>query len=234
MLGLYEWGIGNSYKAFRLVGDAIRMTQAMGLAAEPKVADEQLVSSSVSYSKTQATDRSPQDRIRAHKGYNARDISVQEEIRIRTFWSCFIMDRYLSSGQPSLQMFDVEKLRIRLPCSEIDFLSKRRVLTESFTAEARGGVRVVSQSYGQRNSRQSSAEPWPLLPQRSKPVPKSFRCQRDQALGRGLDRKVDHEQYDQENVKCQTGPNESVLSRVMMIIEIWGRVAKWSCEGGRR
>ncbi|KAI9723978.1 MAG: hypothetical protein M1812_000696 [Candelaria pacifica] len=217
MLGLYQWGIGNSYKAFRLIGDAVRMTQAMGLAAGCTLVDEQLASSSTLNIERQSSDQRPQRPNRGHTGYDAGELFLKDEIRRRTFWSCFIMDRYLSSGQPSLQMFDVEKLRIQLPCSEFKFLSKERVLTESLTKEIHREMREAPQSQRQ-------------IRPRSNVAPSSFLCNSDQAFRRG----ISHEQVDKAITKSEVGSSESVLSRVMKIIEIWGRVARWSCEGGRR
>ena len=46
--------------------------------------------------------------------------ATTREIRRRTMWSCFILDRYLSFGRNRPQM-DTEPLNIQLPCSEPDF-----------------------------------------------------------------------------------------------------------------
>lgn len=54
---------------------------------------------------------------------------VSREIKRRTMWSCFILDRYLSSGRARPQM-SVETLHIQLPCSEEDFRFGTNVKTE--------------------------------------------------------------------------------------------------------
>jgi hypothetical protein len=54
---------------------------------------------------------------------------VCREIKRRTMWSCFIIDRYLSSGRARPQM-DVETLHIQLPCSADDFRLGTNVKTE--------------------------------------------------------------------------------------------------------
>ena len=41
-------------------------------------------------------------------------------------------------------------------------------------------------------------------------------------------------QSDEEVDRWEVGAEESVLSRVIRIIRIWGSIAKWSCAGGRR
>lgn len=54
---------------------------------------------------------------------------VSREIKRRTMWSCFIIDRYLSSGRARPQM-DVETLHVQLPCSADDFRLGTNVKTE--------------------------------------------------------------------------------------------------------
>jgi hypothetical protein len=57
------------------------------------------------------------------------------EIKRRIMWSCFILDRYLSSGRSRRQML-AETLQIQLPCSDIDFQFCRNVKTEFLYPEA--------------------------------------------------------------------------------------------------
>lgn len=54
---------------------------------------------------------------------------ASREIKRRTMWSCFIIDRYLSSGRARPQM-SVETLHIQLPCSGVDFQFGANVKTE--------------------------------------------------------------------------------------------------------
>jgi hypothetical protein len=54
---------------------------------------------------------------------------VSREIKRRTMWSCFVIDRYLSSGRARPQM-DVGTLHIQLPCSADDFRLGTDVKTE--------------------------------------------------------------------------------------------------------
>lgn len=60
---------------------------------------------------------------------------VSREIKRRTMWSCFILDRYLSSGRARPQM-SVETLHIQLPCSEEDFRFGTNVKTEFLHPDA--------------------------------------------------------------------------------------------------
>lgn len=55
--------------------------------------------------------------------------TTTREIKRRIMWSCFILDRYLSSGRSRPQMI-AETLHIQLPCSDVDFQFCRNVKTE--------------------------------------------------------------------------------------------------------
>jgi hypothetical protein len=60
---------------------------------------------------------------------------TRQEIKRRIMWSCFILDRYMSSGRSREQM-SAETLRIQLPCSDVDFQFRRNVKTEFLYPEA--------------------------------------------------------------------------------------------------
>jgi hypothetical protein len=63
-----------------------------------------------------------------------RDRFIQQESRRRTFWSCFIMDRYLSVGKRRPRMIQLDDIKdaIQVPCSEKNFISGRVVRTRYF------------------------------------------------------------------------------------------------------
>ncbi|KAF2996636.1 hypothetical protein E8E13_002867 [Curvularia kusanoi] len=63
-----------------------------------------------------------------------RDRFIQQESRRRTFWSCFIMDRYLSVGLRRPKILRVEDMKntIQIPCSDKNFISGRAVRTRFF------------------------------------------------------------------------------------------------------
>ncbi len=71
---------------------------------------------------------------------------VSREIKRRTMWSCFIIDRYLSSGRARPQM-DAETLHIQLPCSADDFRLGTNVKTEFLHP----GVQPFQEDNGLRN-----------------------------------------------------------------------------------
>jgi len=113
MLGLYEWGQTRGLSAWVYVGIATRLAQSMGF---PFVDDEgnPVLKPAIS-----------SDSLRGHaikQALSPRDELLEKEVRRRTWWSCFIMDRMLSAGKCRPTMIDVEKYRVRLPCSEDQFL----------------------------------------------------------------------------------------------------------------
>lgn len=63
-----------------------------------------------------------------------RDRFIREESRRRTFWSCFILDRYLSVGRRRPKIIQVDDLKdtIQIPCSDKNFISGRAVKTRFF------------------------------------------------------------------------------------------------------
>ncbi|TVY91850.1 putative transcriptional regulatory protein, partial [Lachnellula willkommii] len=116
MLGLYEWGQTKGLSAWVYVGIATRLAQSMGF---PYVDDPR------------APPRSPASNG-TPTGLPATSPSqelTEKEVRRRTWWSCFIMDRMLSAGKCRPTMIDVEKLRVQLPCSSDQFLFVRTAET---------------------------------------------------------------------------------------------------------
>ena len=133
---------------------------------------------------------------------------IQQEIRRRTFWSCFIMDRYLSSGKYRPQMLHAKELRIQLPASERSFLFAEKVRTLMLGEEEnRVGGRAKVQS-----NRQASV----LLG--TTPEPKNAAIRED----------------DEEKGRLEVGADEGLFSRYIKILGVYGKVVKWSCAGGRR
>lgn len=63
-----------------------------------------------------------------------RDRFIQQESRRRTFWTCVILDRYLSVGKRRPKVLQVKDFygKIQIPCSEKNFISGRAVKTRYF------------------------------------------------------------------------------------------------------
>jgi len=58
------------------------------------------------------------------------DMLIDREIQRRTFWSCYIMDRYVSCGSARPEMLSDAKMdAVQLPCSDSAFNHGRKVRT---------------------------------------------------------------------------------------------------------
>ncbi|KAI1207087.1 fungal-specific transcription factor domain-containing protein [Annulohypoxylon truncatum] len=157
MLGLYEWsqtrpktgGLG----AWMYVGLAIRMAQylRLGLGDVPESGDPH------------AKVLELQNRNSCHQS----QIALDKEVRRRTMFSCFILDRMISCGKERMSIVRPEDIHIQLPCSEDKF---------DLAME----------------------------------VPTGF-----------LEDKIRH------------GMDDSVLSRFIQLVDLWGEVSRFSSDGGR-
>lgn len=214
MLGLHEWGMCRGAKAWLTIGMAIRAAQAMGLQYEQDLDDEPM-------SRSQALDCEA-ERMGVDAGrksslqgaLSVEDAFIQQEIRRRTFWSCYIMDRYLSSGKYRPQMLHARELRIQLPASERSFLFAEKVRTLMLGEEDhRVAGRAEVQSHRQASvllGTSNSHDPAP----RSRDPPAT--------------------ESDEDKGRLETGADEGLVSRYVKILEIYGKVVQWSCAGGRR
>ena len=94
IMALYEWGEGQGYVAWIYAGTAVRMSQAFA-ATRQEANDTEL----------RSMDRSP----------------ALSEVEIRTFWTCFILDKLLSCGKQRPAMMNLEDIELPLPVSDEDF-----------------------------------------------------------------------------------------------------------------
>jgi hypothetical protein len=122
MLGVHEWGQMRKSEAYMWLGIAIRMSGALGLSW----IDAEDVPSWTSYSPEPETEARLSKRRRIDNGAASKAATafvVEKEIRRRTFWAVFILDKALSSGRyfPSgVSSRDAD--RVLLPCEERDFM----------------------------------------------------------------------------------------------------------------
>ncbi|KAI1386299.1 fungal-specific transcription factor domain-containing protein [Hypoxylon trugodes] len=157
MLGLYEWsqirpstgGLG----AWMYVGNAVRMAQYLGLGYSD------IPDSPDPYGKT----GEPQQRDSS----NQSQLALEKEIRRRTMFSCFILDRMLSCGKGRVAIIHSDDIQIQLPCSEDKFDLAMEVHTGFLKDKGRHGM------------------------------------------------------------------DDSVLSRFIQLVDIWGDISKFSSTGGR-
>ena len=214
MLGLHEWGMCRGVRAWIYVGLAVRMAQAYGLEFENDLDDEPSALSSALSSEASHMGIDPYRRGSWTVKPLSGDSFVDQEMKRRTFWSCFILDRYLSSGKYRPQMVNVRDLRIQLPSSERAFLFGERVRTRTLNEEIDG-------QYEKAKSR-AHRPGGPVILQRADDVGPAHLDYRD------LDKN------DEIKGRWEIGEEQGLLSRVVKAVELWGRVAKWSCAGGRR
>ncbi|CAK3993967.1 serine threonine kinase fungal-specific transcription factor [Lecanosticta acicola] len=216
MLGLHEWGMCRGAKAWLAVGLAIREAQAMGLQYELDLDDEPL-SRSLALNGEAEKMGVGASRKSSSTSQSAEDAFIHQEIRRRTFWSCYIMDRYLSSGKYRPQMLHAKELRIQLPASERSFLFAEKVRTLMLGEEDKinpGTGRAEVQSQRQQSVLLGTGTPEPSMA----PSPRS-----------SLMRDVDDDKG-----RLEVGSDEGLVSRYVKILEIYGKVVQWSCAGGRR
>ncbi|KAJ8603650.1 hypothetical protein MRB53_042085 [Persea americana] len=210
MLSLYEWSSLKGARAWQRSGQAVRSAQAMGMQYDLDLDDEP-------FSYTMAT--APERKVLAagnrrnqieNDGEEEEDF-VMQEIRRRTFWSCFIMDRYLSSGKHRPHLLHVQELRIQLPVSDQSFLFGEKATTTMLEeSEAdffkRTNIQHENADVSSHQSMYSSSRA-------------SSRPSHGMTAG---------------EQKIEVGKNEGNVSRFVRMISIYGRVVTWSCAGGRR
>lgn len=208
MLGLHEWGVTQGMRAWTHIGLAIRHAQAIGLQYEDGLDDSPWA---VSLSMNVEANRlvvGTRER-RSQSVSTSDDDFTAEEIKRRTFWACFIMDRYLSNGKYRPAMISIEDVRIQLPSSENAFIFGDRVSTGLISEEpspAGDPNRIRTRKATRKGPYERSSD--------------STMQDRDEA--------------DVLEIPSEVGPMEGMPSRFVRMVEIWSKVAKWSCAGGRK
>jgi hypothetical protein len=212
MLGLHDWGMCRGHRAWMRVGMCIRSAQSMGLQYEKDLDDEP---NSRSFALSVEAERMgiSTDRMNPSTATTTEmDENIAQEVRRRTFWSCYIMDRYLSSGKYRPQMLFAPLLRTQLPASDRSFAFGEKVRTLMLNDLDGNGVnRAEVQSHRQAMLNAGhQTEPADAL------SPNSMQGS------------------ETDKGRLQAGADEGLLSRYVKILEIYGKVVQWSCAGGRR
>lgn len=114
MLGYHEWTACHSRNGYMLIRTAVNFAQMNDYQYDEDVEKG--------------------DENNDNDAAARRDRFIRQESRRRTFWSCFILDRYLSVGRRRPKILEVEELRgnIQIPCSDKNFMSGRAVKTRFF------------------------------------------------------------------------------------------------------
>jgi len=119
LLGVHEFGTCNGGRSWALGGMAMRMALALGLHKEP--------------------DSAPKGPANGGPGPPGPDTPpltfTDREIRRRLMWSCFLMDRFNSSGTNRPQFLLEEDIQVQLPIREKMFITERAGVTENLKGQ---------------------------------------------------------------------------------------------------
>jgi len=152
MLAFHEWGNCEGMKAYELLGQAIRYSHLIGLNYQEDVEASPLKNIIV---------RPLQPEALLSAQLSSEDASRDQEVRRRTFWSCFILDRCLSSGRFMPSSIHVQDIKIQLPSSERAFLFNERVRTPLLSD-------FMDESSGLERNRSAASTPAPLMSPRTR------------------------------------------------------------------
>jgi len=200
LLGYHEWtDVTTNVNGFLKVREAISSAQVLALHHDE--------------SKDKDKDKKTRMAVNSCVGEKERSVEKQEfidrEIQRRTFWACFLMDRYLCWGKNRIQVLRVgEDIETQLVCSDKAFnrgiKTKTRFLGErddAYSHRIRGfqpTISIIHHEERTRSGMQASAD------------------------------NVNHE------VKWEVGKDEEALGWYIHLVDHLGAILKWSCAGGRR
>ena len=140
MLALYEWGNCEGINAWNHLSQAIREAQSIGLTDGQ--ANAASLKNSIVRPIGSGNPAAPQ---------SSESDPIEKETRSRTFWSCFILERFLSSGEYRPLSLRLQDIKVSLPISQPSFLFGKTVrtllLSESFEAlkYLKGDIRRISE-----------------------------------------------------------------------------------------
>jgi Fungal specific transcription factor domain len=142
MLALYEWGNCESINAWNHLCIALQEAENIGLGDTP-MSQATLMTSiirrqappAVKFSDNAETtgDQIEQKILRtlsqAPTEVHAEVDPIEQETRRRTFWSCFVLERFLSSGRYRRIKLEAQNIEVPLPVSRNAFLFGQSVRT---------------------------------------------------------------------------------------------------------
>lgn len=219
MLGIHEWSMGAGAKAWLTVQEAISTGQLIGLEFDYDYDDMKDVHTKALDPGSDYAELTTSHRSRHQLGPDRFSVTARE-IRHRTFWSCFIMDRLLSSSKRQKARFRVEDLRVPLPVSEEAFTFGKKVRTlllgSASGVDGYGAERVAEhngptvpehQSWGRTNGHGGHNRHESRISEVESPV-------RSEML--------------------EAGNTEGLLSCYIRALDLFAKVKRWVDSGGRR
>ncbi|KAH3952827.1 hypothetical protein HBH98_179290 [Parastagonospora nodorum] len=113
-LGYHRWTDLKGENGWHFIGLATRYVQNLGYQKDENYEDTK---------KGERRGSDAEDELAERKEF------IDREIRRRTFWSCFIMDRYTSCVSSRVQMINVNDIKTQLPCNDGAFNTGTKVRT---------------------------------------------------------------------------------------------------------
>ncbi|CAN9190334.1 unnamed protein product [Alternaria alternata] len=187
MLGYYEWTNLQGTEGWIKIGLAIRCAIVLG------------------YPHLDVDDKGlPAPLKDSEKGLSEKDQFILRETQRRTFWSCCLMDCYLSWGEDRPRMLTPDQLqRTQLVCSDGAFnfgrKARTRLLGEDDAAYEERRKRWNEHTECRRNEQNGADQADPL-----------------------------------NGGKWEIGEHEAELTWYIKAVVIFGEVSQWSCKRGRR
>jgi hypothetical protein len=187
MLGYYEWTNLQGTEGWIKIGLAIRCAICLG------------------YPHLDVDDKGlPAPLKECEKGLSEKDQFILRETQRRTFWSCCLMDCYLSWGEDRPRMLTPDQLqRTQLVCSDGAFnfgrKARTRLLGEDDAAYAKRREQWNEHTERRRNEQNGADQADPL-----------------------------------NGGKWEIGEHEAELTWYIKAVVIFGEVSQWSCNRGRR
>ncbi|KAF2723862.1 hypothetical protein K431DRAFT_292163 [Polychaeton citri CBS 116435] len=217
MLAYHDWGSYKGLSAWAKLGAAKNLAHAIGLGHEDRPADKHLLSTQNEKQGSQSTISGSEKGLTPSPSHTQTEqLNIWQEIKRRTFWSCFILDRYLSVGKNRPTNIQIKHLRIPLPASEDSFLHGEKVRTLMLTKEGSGmnwrptdaEAAMSSPSDDESEDGYDSDSPLPVKPSETR--------------------------TDRDSEALEAGDTEGLMSRYIKILQIYRQLAGWATAGGRR
>jgi hypothetical protein len=206
MLGMYEWGDCKGPKGWHTIGQAIRSAHVLGIYTDDEQERESGLDAGIGNVTREAE---------SQNGTVSQEESfIKKEIERRTYWSCFIMDHYLSGGRGRGSNIVVSEVRIQLPCSENAFRFGREVRTRTL-------LDILDTT-----SERVKLENGPKVEPRSPEYPR--------AAGLAKFSNSSASQASGDDVRWELGTDESILCHYIRALVLFKKCLKWSTRGGRR
>jgi hypothetical protein len=190
-LGFHRWADLKGENGWYLIGLAGRYVQNLGFQKDERKYE----------------DKEEKPSSNCHEECREQEIFIDREIQRRTFWSCFVLDRYTSCTKLRAQLFNKEDIYTQLPCSDAAFnygqTVKTRLLKESEEEYEKRRVKIMN------------------------------KLRRDREHDNIFDNN-DRVSKAQHDIEWEIGRGESELSLFIQAVDNFSEVMAWANASGRR